>query len=368
MNRAHRISRGLIAALAVVFFASGALAALVEEPWDRDAAARYLDARAAEWTTFSRERQKLTTSCISCHTAMPYLLARPALGGSSLPEPARTLFSDVETRVRGWSEAKVWYDESRGAEKPEQSRDTESVVNALVLVLRDQRANGSLSDEAKDALRHMWDQQNEDGGWSWLHFGLGPWETDGSEYWGASLAAVAGMSAGDEASPPAEASSKLRAYLRAGLSRSLSVHNRLSLLWSASAWDELLSQEETKRLVGEVLEHQRPDGGFRLVDLGSWPSKDGTPPREESDGYATAFSAFVLQRLEDPQCAAPISRAVSWLRQNQKADGRWETLSPNKDRSREGSMTRLFASDAATAFAVLVLSAATSRESELDLP
>ena len=78
--------------------ASGALA---EEPWDRDAAARYLNARAAEWTTFPRERQKLTTSCISRHTAMPYLLARPALRGSSLPEPARTLFSDVETRVQG---------------------------------------------------------------------------------------------------------------------------------------------------------------------------------------------------------------------------------------------------------------------------
>jgi len=365
VNRAHRISNTLSGALTAVFFASGALA---EELWDRDAAARYLDGRAAEWTTFSRERQKLTTACISCHTAMPYLLARSALADSSLPEPARTLFSDVETRVRGWSDAKVWYDESRGAEKPEQSRDTESVINALVLSLRDERANGSLSDEAKAALHHMWAQQNEDGGWSWLHFGLGPWETDGSDYWGASLAAVAAMSAGNEARPPAEASSRLRAYLRAGLSQSLSIHNRLSLLWAASAWDELLSKEETKHLAGEVLQHQRPDGGFRIVDLGPWPSKDGTPPREESDGYATAFTAFVLQQLEDPRCAAPISRAVSWLRQNQKADGRWETLSPNKDRSREGSMTRLFASDAATAFAVLALSAETSRETELDLP
>ena len=143
MNRAHRISNTLSGALTAVCFAAGALA---EEPWDRDAAARYLDGRAAEWMTFSRERQKLATSCISCHTAMPYLLARPALQGSSLPEPARTLFSDVETRVRGWSDAKVWYDESRGAEKPEQSRDTESVINALVLSLRDKRANGSLSD------------------------------------------------------------------------------------------------------------------------------------------------------------------------------------------------------------------------------
>lgn len=351
MNRGRRTPRALSGVLLLLSFAPGAFA---EEPWDRDQAAQYLDARAAEWTTFSRERQKLTTACISCHTAMPYLLARPVLA-NSLPEAAKVLFSDVEARVAGWNDAKVWYDEKRGPEKPEQSRDTEAVINALVLTLRDGRANDSLSEEAKAALAHMWARQNEDGGWSWLHFGFGPWETDGSDYWGASLAAVAGMSAADEASPPADASATLRAYLRAGLSQNLSTHNRLSLLWAASVWDGLLSDEETMRIVGEVLQHQRSDGGFRLVDLGPWPSKDGTPPNEESDGYATAFTAFVLQQLDDPRCASPISRAITWLQQNQKADGRWETLSPNKDRSGEAAMTRLLASDAATAFAVLAL-------------
>lgn len=350
-------STSLVGSLLVpLLFSSGILA---EELWDRDAAARYLDGRAAEWTTFARERQKLATACISCHTAMPYLLATPALAGS-IPEAARVLFSDVEARVTGWNEAKVWYDEKRGVEKPEQSRDTESVINALVLTLRDERANGPLSNEARVALGHMWRQQNEDGGWSWLHFGLGPWETDGSDYWGASLAAVAGMSAADEAGPPAGGSAKLRAYLRAGLSQNLSTHNRLSLLWAASVWDGLLSDEETMRIMGEVLKHQRSDGGFRLADLGPWPSKDGTPSSEESDGYATAFTAFVLQQLDDPRCSAPRSRAIVWLEENQKADGRWETLSPNKDRSGEVAITRLLASDAATAFAVLALTEAAS--------
>lgn len=36
----------------------------------------------------------------------------------------------------------------------------------------------------------------------------------------------------------------------------------------------------------------------------------------------------------------------------------WMTLSPNKDRSREAAMTRLLASGAGTAFAVLVLTVA----------
>jgi hypothetical protein len=338
--------------------------AFAESPWNRAAAAHYLDARASEWTAFSRARQKLSTACISCHTAMPYLLASPALG--ALPEAARVLFSDVKARVDGWKDARVWYEATRGPEKPEQSRDTESVLNALVLALRDSAAGVPPTEETKEALRLMWKQQNEDGSWSWLHFGLGPWETDGSEYWGASLAAVAAMSAG-EAVPP-EASEKLRSFLRAGLSRETSSHNRLSLLWAASAWKGLLTPEEKRSLTEEVLSAQQPDGGFRLLDLGPWPPKDGSAPSQASDGYATAFTTYVLQRLDDPRDRGPIERALSWLRSNQKEDGRWETLSPNKDRSGEVPMTRLLASDAATAFAVLALRGAEGRETDTPQP
>jgi hypothetical protein len=265
------------------------------------------------------------------------------------------LFSDVETRVTHWNDVKVWYDESRGAEKPEQSRDTESVLNALVLTLRDEAARRPLTVEAETAIEHMWERQNDNGEWSWLHFGFGPWETDGSDYWGASLAAVAAMSAGDEAPAPAAGKEKLRGFLRDGLSRNLSLHNRLALLWAASTWPDLLSERERAVLLDDILAHQRADGGFRLLDLGPWPSKDGTPPREESDGYATAFATFVLERLGDSRSAPAISRGIEWLSENQKPDGRWETLSPNKDRSREEDFTRLLASDAATAFAVLAL-------------
>jgi len=334
---------------------------VAEESWNREAAARYLDARADMWVTRSRARQKLTTACISCHTAMPYLLSRASLGGSALspPQPVQDLFGDVETRVMHWSDVKVWYDTSRGEEKPAQSWATESVINALVLTMRDQRSDGPLSEEAKTALRHMWARQTEEGNWPWLHFDLGPWEADGSDYWGASLAAVAGMSAGREVRPAAEASAKLRSYLRSGLSSDLNLHNRLALLWAASAWDGLLSPAEKQRLADEVLEHQQPDGSFRLFDLGSWPSKDETPPNEASDGYATAFTTFVLQRLDDPRAAEAISHGVAWLEHNQKADGRWETLSPNKDRSDEEAFTRLLASDAATGFAVLALTSTT---------
>ena len=121
-------------------------------------------------------------------------------------------------------------------------------------------------------------------------------------------------------------------------------------------------------LVGGVIERQRTDGGFRLVDLGPWPSSDGSlphQPHQGSDGYATAFATFVLQQLDDARLAAPIARGLAWLQLNQKADGRWETLSPNKDRSEEEDFTRLLASDIATAFAVLAL---TTAETGADRP
>ena len=58
--------------------------------------------------------------------------------------------------------------------------------------------------------------------------------------------------------------------------------------------------------MADVLAKQRPDGGFRLRDLGSWTSKDGSAPREESDGYATAFTVYVLKELGSPDCGEAV--------------------------------------------------------------
>jgi hypothetical protein len=215
----------------------------------------------------------------------------------------------------------------------------------------------------------MWAQQKEDGRWSWIHFALGPWETDGSEYWGATLAAIAGMTAESEVAPAPQNLARLRSYLRSGLEGEISLHNRLSLLWASSVWPDLVTSSERKHLVDAVLARQRPDGGFRLLDLGPWPSKDGTPAAEESDGYATAFTVFVLEQLSgDPGVAEPVARGLDWLRRSQKPDGRWETLSPNKDRSGEEDFTRLLASDAATAFAVLALTSPTRASTSQSIP
>jgi len=46
--------------------------------WNQRIAADYLDARQKEW--FAWPRAKVASSaCVSCHTGLPYLIARPAL-------------------------------------------------------------------------------------------------------------------------------------------------------------------------------------------------------------------------------------------------------------------------------------------------
>src|SRR5262245_9206015 len=49
--------------------------------WDREGAARYLDERMEVW--FAKAKKLRTgqteTACVSCHTTIPYVLARPSL-------------------------------------------------------------------------------------------------------------------------------------------------------------------------------------------------------------------------------------------------------------------------------------------------
>src|ERR1700681_1680334 len=50
-----------------------------EPSWNRKAAAAYLDQRATWWTTWPNAQRDHGTFCVSCHTALPYALARASL-------------------------------------------------------------------------------------------------------------------------------------------------------------------------------------------------------------------------------------------------------------------------------------------------
>jgi hypothetical protein len=85
-----------------------------------------------------------------------------------------------------------------------------------------------------------------------------------------------------------------------------------------------------------------------------------------SDGYATALVTLVLEQAAVPRAAAGTRRGLAWLASNQMGHdggswirwqgGFWVSHSLNKWRSPWSNVGR-FMSDAATAYAVLALTA-----------
>ena len=79
---------------------------------DRAAAADYLDGRQAWWETWPVAERDHDTSCVSCHTTLPYALARPMLRpvlgetGPSVPEVH--LLEDIEKRVALWNDCLLY--------------------------------------------------------------------------------------------------------------------------------------------------------------------------------------------------------------------------------------------------------------------
>src|SRR5689334_20658436 len=131
--------------------------------WNVRAAAAYLDARQAWWLTWPTAARDHETACVSCHTALPYALARPALhktlNESAAVDPERRLIENVVKRVQLWRDVDPFYpDQTRGLPKTSESRGTEAVLNALILANRDARA-GSLSDDARRAFENLWQLQ-----------------------------------------------------------------------------------------------------------------------------------------------------------------------------------------------------------------
>jgi len=394
MKSAIRLTGGLMACLVVGFLVVGwctgaAVAANSSErvtahpdkpetktvnSWDPKAAAAYLDRRQSWWMQWPRAQRDHETFCVSCHTALPYALSRSALR-TALTEQApspneRRLLESVTKRVRLWKEVEPFYkDADRGPYKSVESRGTESVLNALILSIRDAQS-GQLSNDAHTAFENMWAEQQvageQKGAWLWLRFKNEPWEADDSDYFGATLAAVAVGVAPGNYRARSEVQTNL-SLLREYLSREFAVQttiNRVLLLWAAAKLPGLLEADRQKTIIGDLLERQRADGGWSLSSLsGDWRRADGTPQETTSDGYATGLITFVLQQAGISPENAKLKRGLAWLTANQdKTEGSWAAYSLNKAKENHISPeTALFMNDAATSYAVLSLTAANRR-------
>ncbi|MGH9326864.1 MAG: hypothetical protein ACRD2B_09310 [Terriglobia bacterium] len=352
--------------------------------WSPKAAAAYLDQREAWWMTWPVAARDHGTYCVSCHTVIPYALARPELrrisGATEAPVEEKKLLENVRKRVQLWNQTAPYYtDQEDGPHKADQSRGTESVLNALILASADARS-GRLSDDALAAFAYMWDWQytagRNRGAWAWLQFDNEPFEGHDSEYYGAALAAVAvGLAPDDYGSSPGiqKNISLLREYLNAGLDRQ-SLINRITALWASEEVPGLLSPEKQQAIIREALRAQSADGGWSLASL-SWSWRDWTAKsltklyvrsnesllHPKSDGYATGFIAYVLEKSGASPNGSQLRRALAWLKRSQNAtEGSWPGYSLNNRVSPSSEMGH-FMSDAATGFAVLALVQSSAR-------
>lgn len=332
--------RKMLTLVAVLVASTSTLSA----EWSPELAARYLDSRQQEWFNWKPAMQP-DGPCVSCHTGMTYLLARPALR-RVLKESQPTMYEiGLLDRLR----TKV------GEKPPGALQGVETIFSAMFLSRED--AMKTMSAHAQKAFDQLWALQSAEGpskgGWRWYAANLDPWENTESGYYGASIAAMAlAQTPAEYRNTPnvRERAASLNAYLTesAALRR---LHDRLAMLWAGVQIPDSLRDA----IRNDAFTRQQTDGGWTIESLGPWASHPDAPPASGSNAYATAFTAFALLRggvrASDPH----LTKALSWLQAHQDPKtGAWAATSMNK-RYPEGSMESRFLQDAATAFASLAL-------------
>src|SRR5215831_14837718 len=137
-------------ALVAVLFSIPASA----QDWSPQLAAKYLDARQKDWFAWPTA-QAAEGPCVSCHTGMTYLLARPALR-QSLHETEPTVYESglieaLRKRVQKKTPEEL-------AVKPSQALGVEAIFSALFLARQDLQKN-DLSPDAMRAFEQLWSMQ-----------------------------------------------------------------------------------------------------------------------------------------------------------------------------------------------------------------
>lgn len=353
--------------------AAGA-AATQSSAWDAAAAAKYLDSRQVWWQQWPHAQKDHGTMCVSCHTQVPYALARPLLrknlGQQAVTDPERAMLDSIVKRVNLGDQVTTFYtDAEHGPGKTKEARNAEAVNNALILASYDaaEAKVPELKPATAKAFTAMWALQEQTGpkagAWIWQNFHFSPWEAPESEYAGAAMAIIAvatapGHYAGDPKIQPNL--TLLRGYLKRE-EPSQPLINKITLLWAAAKMPGLMTEPEKKALAAELYTKQREDGGWCLTDLGlnshgqsAWKRHDATPFPTDSDGYATGLTVLALEENgfgKSPEA----KRGIAWILANQdKAQGLWPASSVNVKRDPNSDVGK-FMSDAATGYSVLAL-------------
>ena len=332
----------------------------VAKEFSLELAARYLDTSALDWLK--------TRNCAACHTMTPYLMARPAT--------TSVLSSGAEVR-RFFEDITATPEKAFPSSLPADGRTSVVVVTATALAFNDRMTTGKLHPLTRKALDRMWAAQRLDGGWDWPFRDVPPIKD--AEHYGVTFAALGAGLAPEEYAKTESARKGLngiRKYLAAHAPTTL--HERAMLLWVAQFVDGVLTEKERAQTLKELLNAQRPDGGWSMASLVENPSdptrqtndarqargKDGHGAEFlvfvgrskiyqmplTSDGYATGFALYVARQAGVPSADKRLQHGVAWLKSNQRVSGRWFTPSL-------GFHKQHLISNVGTAYAVLALQA-----------
>jgi squalene-hopene/tetraprenyl-beta-curcumene cyclase len=290
---------------------------------------QFLDSASLDW--------QQSWKCFACHTNLPYLMARPSVGADAPAHRAVRKYAEELISLR-WEEVGPRF-------------DAEVVGIAAALSLNDAATTNKLHPLTRVALDRMWTTQREAGDWKWpTGCRWPPMESD--QAYGVTLAAIAAGAApeGYARTPAAQAGlTKIRAFLNKH--PPLNLHQKGMVLWASTCVDGMVSAEERKAWIKELLAAERPDGGWGFATLYPWERGDGKEQDlKSSDGYGTGFVVFVLRQAGVPADDPVMARGVAWLKTHQRASGRWFSRSLNKDNEH-------FISHAGSAFAVMALAA-----------
>ncbi len=307
---------------------------------DEPLAAEFSLAKAADFLDSASLQWQNERGCLTCHTNMAFLQARPGIGDDApaLAEVRRFIENLVD---------KTW-----ASDGP--SSDSEVVAAATALAFHDAATTKTLHPLTRTALDRMWEDQRDDGGWEWLKCGWPPMESD--DHYGVTLAAIAvGAAPGDYAQTEAarQGLDRIRAFLNNNPPPTL--HHRAMLVWASQSIEGLFDADQQAACVKELLALQLPDGGWSSATLGDWQRADGKPQdTNTSDGYGTGFVIYVLRQAGVPAGDDAIQRGLGWLKTHQRTSGRWFTRSLNRD-------NKHFLTHAGTAMAVMALTACGDR-------
>ena len=333
--------------------------------WSARMAEQYLDAREKEWIVWPVALHS-GVACVSCHTGLPYLVARPALRQALNEKSGPTLYEAVlKSGIRAAvirTDANDLFGGLKGR-IADQVYGAQVIVSSLVLAM-DDASRPQMSVEGEKGFDRLWSLQlktgPDKGAWLWSDFDLDPWETKDAVYYGAALAALAtGLAPANYQGRPdiQENIAEMRTYLLDN-AKATPLHNRLFLLWASAKLRDLLPEAGKQAVIDELWRTQEADGGWTLQSLGPWKQRDRAPVSVGSNSYATALAAYTLEQAGVSPSQPHLAKALAWLRSHQNPEGGYWAADSMNHHHDPGTIPAGFMTDAATGYATAALLAA----------